>query len=686
LVSTTQSANVQSQEALLLQSASCIIDDYATTTGTFPSVFHGFIYGIRATGSYMSAGLTVSDTEFRCYRGCVAQQIASGSNIVGCDFYPLNTANSISVEVPPTFDTNPSPTNSNPWINPPVSNNWSTGPSYGVYLDACGSTTVRDSYFAISGSPDVQRTGVYVNSCDFSYVNINKNEFRDNTYGCRFFNDNRSNTPTFNGTVFQCNNFLNNYRHVEISAESPNSTNVGINQNICVNANVSFSNIFYNNSMINGSSNTLFTQGRFIWDNVSAYHQFKGRPNEVGFIFNQIQGPNPPTLGVSYSPSIQVNPNCGSNSSNGSFQTLYEEILEKREVLNNYKDDSAPIYYKYLIETTNSSNILSRYNELSSVSPALSVERIMEVLDMESEIPRPLLLDILKNNISSLKNGDALAKIDSLSVPLTTWERYSLYASILNIDAKEILEIELQTSFQAVYSKINDELFVALLDSNFLYKEEAQDVFRNRLALLTEGNSLILEAEDQMLWSELSDIVSGRLESLREDMTEYKDLATLLLLVEEAQQKGVNYDVMQSNYDSFAESYLLRDLPLTYRMASIIENKFGSEGFHGDLDYPEGLPKYRSLHSSEIYKTDYSISIFPNPAVNYVRVQSTEIELDSSSFVLRDVMGRVCELLIVSKTRNEVFFDLSSLTAGSYSLEGYNQGNNIFTEQIIITR
>jgi hypothetical protein len=121
-------------------------------------------------------------------------------------------------------------------------------------------------------------------------------------------------------------------------------------------------------------------------------------------------------------------------------------------------------------------------------------------------------------------------------------------------------------------------------------------------------------------------------------------------------------------------------------MAAIIENKFGSEGFHGDLDYPEGLPEHRSLHNSEVYKKDYSISIFPNPAVNYVRVQSTEGELDTSSFVIRDVTGRVCALLIVSRTRNEVILDLSSLTAGTYTLVGCNQENEIFTEQIIITR
>jgi len=367
------------------------------------------------------------------------------------------------------------------------------GPAYGIYLNTPGATTIQNNNFSILGATSNQRVGLYVNGGGANRVKVRNNTFERNTFGIRFFNSNRtSSDPSLNGTVFECNRFAFNDLNVEINAHNTNSSNSGINENILLAPNISLSNVF---DAYQSPINSL-PAGRNIWDNVITVHNYVGRSQEVSNNTTRVQGfDSPLSLTLDYI-NNGPNPQCGSASISVAVDDLLADYNEKKQLLENYKDDGSPEYYQYLIETLNSSNLVQRFNELSGVSPALTVDRIIEILDKESDLPRSMLMNILMSNISSLKNGESLAKLDSLQTPLTVWEKDSLFSALSNIDTKGILELQRNQASYLLYSAISEELTNILLDSLIINKTPAIEDFNSKLNIISSGHNELMNAQN----------------------------------------------------------------------------------------------------------------------------------------------------------------------------------------------
>jgi hypothetical protein len=686
IVSPQTSQAIPNQAALRLASASCRIAPFLSGNSTFPSQFLGFIYGIRAHGAYLNVPFTIDGVIFRCYRGILASSSPNLVDIRNCDFGALNSAPStISIAVPTIFAGN-----TTPWINSSLTGNPGTnmnaGPAYGVYLNAPGSTTIGQNNFSILGAINIQRIGLYVNGGGANFVNVRNNTFSRNTFGIRFFNSNRnSNDPTLNGTQFSCNRFSFNDLHVEINSNDVSLPNSGINRSILWSQNVSLSNTFdaYMSPI------TTLPVGRNIWDNVTTIHDYVGRPTEVASNTNRVRGfeifPAPLTLTLDYT-NNQPNPQCGASFFSTNLDVLLADFNTQKQLLDDYKDEGNPEYYQYLIESINSSNLVQRFNELSGVSPALTVDRIIEILDKESDLPRSMLMNILMSNVSSLKNGEALSKLDSLQIPLTTWEKDSLFTLFSIIDAKGLLEIQLNQSSYSVFNTLSEEVKLVLNDSLIIDKTVAVTDLNSKLSIITGGYSDLITAQNNFDYPSVVSLIDSRLPNIKESSMESKDLVKLKELIELTASYGNNDSLIQLNYDGFASNYLNNAFPLTYRMADLLVNKYDSLSFHGDLEYPYGLPSTRSNMKPHRNETSYEIKSFPNPASTYFQIQSHGEDINQCLLVVRDLTGREIPLDILTKSTNEWVIDVNDWVNGSYIIELRKEGNLIFTNHLIIER
>lgn len=678
----SNSQTIPSQYALHLQNASCKINSYVTGPTTFPSEFLGFVYGIRANGTYTNMPLSIDKTTFRCYRGILATGIASGSSISNCDFGSLNySPSSITNAVPDVFINSPS---TSPWINSVSGNAFtiSQGPSYGVYLNACASTEVISNNFSLQGGISNQRVGVYINNCGANIINVNKNIFRSNSYGIRFFNGNRSTSPSLLGTRFQCNDFAVNDLHVEINAQSQTAPSMGINQNIFVTTDMSASNIFDNYQ----SPIQSLPSGRNIWDNVSTLHQFIGRLDEVENITNRIAGyDTPPTIQAQFA-NVSQNEACASGSLIQNVDDLRINYLEKKIEFENYKDEGDPNYYKNLIESINANNLVARYNELIAASPALSVDRVIEVLDKETELPRSLMMDILLSNMSSLKNGEALSKLDSLQSPLTVWEKDSLFASFNQFDLKALLEIDLDQSSREYYAALQYDLEVAVFDTLIANHSENLIDFNSKLEEMSPYHNKLIVAQNEFNYMEINTLLEEYLPLLRENSVETKDLLSLKNLIEETEMKVLNDSLSQLNYDGYAHAYLTISQPLTYRMACLLVNTYDSTGFHGDLEYEHSTISTRSFKTTNENSTIGFIELYPNPATEFCVVKSSDLDLQNQRIQLFDLTGREIHVQFLTVSKNEVVIDTRDIPNGNYILKLTKNGEVLFSEKLIILR
>jgi hypothetical protein len=686
--SSTNTNTLDDQSALRLISGHCILNQFVSGSTIIPCRFLGFIYGINSSGSYLSKALIVNNAVFRCYRSVRASSLASGSEFNKCDFGAINSLPSpITIAIPPTFINSPATT---PWVNNSINNNgnpttWLNGPAYGIYLNTPGATTIQNNNFSILGATSNQRVGLYVNGGGANRINVVDNRFRGNTYGIRFFNTNRnSGAPSINGTTIRCNEFSNNDLHVEINAHNVTSTSAGINQDIW---NVSLNQSFSNEFDAYQSPITSLPVGRNIWDNVMPYHHFRGRPDEVSGNTTRISGiGGSGSILAQYSANFPPNPECGATNMGMIVNELLTDFESKKTALENYKDDGSPEYYQYLVESMNSSNIVQRFNELSGASPSLSVDRIIEILNKESELPRSMLMNILMSNISSLKNGESLSKLDSLQTPLTSWEKESLFDLFSNIDAKGVLESQVNEAAFKLYNASSEELTSVLLDSLVINKTPAIEDFNSKLNIISSGHNELMNAQNDLNYSLMISIINNRLQNLRESSMESKDLIKLKELIEETMSYGTTDSIMQLNYDGFASNYIIPELPMTYRMADLIINKFDPSGYHGDLEYPFGLPNTRSFFKPNQKEIIYAIKSFPNPANSYVQIQSQGEDISNSVMIVRDLTGREIPVEILTKSKNEWVIDVNEWVNGSYIIELLKEEKIIYTDKLLIQR
>jgi hypothetical protein len=269
---------------------------------------------------------------------------------------------------------------------------------------------------------------------------------------------------------------------------------------------------------------------------------------------------------------------------------------------------------------------------------------------------------------------------------LTEWEKDSLFALFSSIDAKGVLEIQFNEASLNLYSAIGEDLTTVMLDSLVTNKAAATEEFNDKLRILSDGRNDLMNAQNDFNYSLILSIVSDQLINIRESSMEGKDLLRLKDLIEETISHGTSDSIIQLSYDGFASNYIKPELPLTYRMADLLINKFDPSGYHGDLEYPFGLPSTRS--SFKPIKKEFILEIksFPNPANGYFQIQSQGEDISNCLLSARDINGREVPVDILTKSRNEWFVNVNEWANGSYIIELRKDGKLVFSNNLIVKR
>ena len=656
-------SNIFQMTAMSLFKSSFTVTEHITGTIKYRNKVEGFIYGIR-TRDISPEDVVVQYTDFKCYRGIYATLWGENSTVGYCLFNNLNTAPLINIEIPPVFINPNSGTIWNNSVQNATLNNTTqtssinSGPAYGLYLNSCSTTFVEYNEFALTSNNEAnQRVGCYVNNCGGSDIRIHENTFRGNTFGLRSFNVNRNtNFTNIGGTVLSCNDFDFNRRHLEINANS-NNPNAGINSNILFDDFTSLSNIFPQNT------NSVFSNGRRILVVNTGNHQYRTRSAEIFNSSTQISG---------ITPILVPTPNefCGTTLTFQNRSQLVQNALNKQLELANYKDDGQTDYYKNQIESINVNNLLHRYNELIDISPALSTENILEVLQKEQDIPRSMLISILVSNASSLKNGDVLMKLEELNVPLSSWEKDSIYAAMNSIDEKEMLQIALNQALIDYRQQLYNDYLSIRNDSTIISKDSILSALREESYALNPLRSQLIKAMKNMDWPVLSSIITDLLAMTKEDTHEYKDLILLSILTEQASMYEIYLDSLQENYNGFAKDFIIPEYPLTYGMAIAIHDSFDPVPHHGDLHYEETERELRSTKPKrENFASISSFELFPNPTSEILQIETSDINLLDCSYRCLDYFGRQCRIEVVSRSERNMVLNVQHLANGQYTLE-----------------
>jgi hypothetical protein len=249
-----------------------------------------------------------------------------------------------------------------------------------------------------------------------------------------------------------------------------------------------------------------------------------------------------------------------------------------------------------------------------------------------------------------------------------------------------VLESQVNDAAFKLYNAISEALTGVLLDSLVVNKTPAIEDFYSKLNIITSGHNELMNAQNDFNYNLIISIIDNKLLNLRESSMESKDLMKLKELIEETMSYGTTDSILQLNYDGFASNYIIPELPMTYRMADLIINKFDPSGYHGDLEYPFGIPSTRSSFKPKQKEIRYEFKSFPNPASSYVQIQSQGEDISNSVMIVRDLTGREIPVEVLTKSKNEWVIDVNEWVNGSYIIELRKEGKTIYTNNLLIQR
>jgi hypothetical protein len=178
----------------------------------------------------------------------------------------------------------------------------------------------------------------------------------------------------------------------------------------------------------------------------SAVHRYLFHPNELNA--NGI---------TEMSPSIQflqegIFNTCGYDYSSwqgenlmGSFQESYQNYEETKAIYLALLDGGNTDLVKGQVENASINNALSLYHDLMSLSPNISEEVLLKLIQKEDEFPSTLLALVLAANPSVPKSAILMNALCNRAEQLTSFQMNSIMQGIQGTSPKEILEMELLT-------------------------------------------------------------------------------------------------------------------------------------------------------------------------------------------------------------------------------------------------
>jgi Secretion system C-terminal sorting domain len=196
-------------------------------------------------------------------------------------------------------------------------------------------------------------------------------------------------------------------------------------------------------------------------------------------------------------------------------------------------------------------------------------------------------------------------------------------------------------------------------------------------ALIAQGN-----------YSEAQTLGNSLLVSINPKFPEYADYMDFLALLPLHKSLNESEDVtLNAEQKSALIAQLQEWKPATYGLALDILTQWSDFEHQEPLDYPESAPQPRSMNlaSSSEYAIPAWITIYPNPASEFVSIRLFKAPLTSNaSYKLTNSQGAIINQGKLDNPTMEYVVTLDQLAAGLYTLTVFDRGHVMHAQSIIV--
>ena len=556
---------------------------------------------------------------------------------------------------------------------------------YGLYLESSTAYWVEENRFMSAhpgGNPEepwIDATvpdfpysaGLFVRASNDAQNKIYRNKFYHNDYGSIAYDNNRGTNNT-TGLKFECSEF-NWSRETDLSVAATSAWDAVDDWGISKHQGVepqgggqggqTAGNKY---DLLAGADGLLELNNEFTGDLIYFFHISEFADTDVQ---SSLLGAEPQFIDFPFlCPSRLGRERSAMLIDADLYRSTADQV---RTLLNEQVDggDTQELLTEVIL--TQYGEALELYYELSSKSPFLSEEVLIEAIQKEAELPPLLLTLILESNPHAAKSGTIQEKLDQRSIPLEEYMRDMIDQGLYVISTKEELESRLSHYENEQHSEMNVAIMDVLTDSSLVDKMTEVDQLlantgRETLDLRYLRIELHLE-EGQLTTAQalLDDIATDFYLNERKGQ-EYLDFQYCYsLLIAKA---GNGEGSLSGTEESELLTIAFKRNSRARALAEVILAGYTEYLIEEVLMQPGTVAKSqqgRRRAGKPIAKEFNGIELFPNPASDYLVVRNSFTGHDFS-IVTSD--GKVLSKGVLASERRITVIDTSQLPTGSYKL------------------
>jgi parallel beta-helix repeat protein len=594
----------------------------------------------------------------------------------------------------------------------PISSSYTSAP-YGIYLDNCMNYRVEEnsvtSQYISSPYISSASVGIILNNTAIDDEEIYNNYIEAVTVGIEAIGENRSGSG-FNGLEMRCNDFINTRHDIYVVNNPQNpSNNPGVRQNQGSGAFLINSDLAGNTFSHDNNDNNFLLED-FYHDVLPTiyYHHHKEEP-QTSFVIPGYEDSADKSTNVvnteyanllytklSSCPSLIRNPNMEltEETSIASFDyqmevKMADALLHKamyEYTLGQLIDGGNTPLLESEVDQLTFLNAWQLYAELISLSPYVSEEILVQLIERELDFPEAMLRDILVLNAHALGNNEVWHELDDRFSQLPEYMMEQIMAAAESgLTGADVIrmyishynkqyQIALQ---QRLYYRLTDTTEYFALDSAFalLYTAEGP----RALTLMCQ----LLLSSGNYDWQEAYETKFNNF-NFNADDTFQNELEEWYLWNIENTQNDESYFEMDSSTAEVVQDWI-------YYSAAIGGKAMGILSLRGELEYEEPvlIPldlEYKTGSNKKPVKYT-TMSLQPNPARDYTSIYyRTDRIKEQKEILITDLRGKILLRKDVRLSEDNVALILTEVPNGTYIISLLANGVIVSSEKLIIQK
>lgn len=626
------------------------LDNSSPCTNERKSTFKGLCYGIKALGINTDKTFTADQCDFN-------------NNITSIYLSSVNNA---------------AITRNSFIVNASLSD--STAIYGGIYLDYCTGYTIEENYFesdyeAGGGFSSNPQIGIVVNSSG-TQNNFIYNNYFEKFYIATLAQDQNRSADGSTGLTIKCNDYSGCNYDIAVTQTNPNATGMGI-----------MTNQGYNGTLVTHPAGNTFSlnptpsDGNYHNEGENITYWYHANAHGCNIIPTKHTAlpkvnPQPTAANLIYNKSTACPSSftSGNENADGLKATIAEaeqNADSTQQLLTLLVDGGDTPALTTEVQTSTPSEAETLRNELLTQSPYLSDTVIISSVKKEEVLSGEMVTEVLTANPHAVKSDKVMQQVDSRASPLTNEQKAEIEQNWFIIGARENLE--------AAHSASRAQKSYAFYKLCRLYRNNSLNpaATDSLLSLLAAQNELdakyelafeYLEHNDTLAAQNAFNAIPMQFTLAGADAEEYQYMTAIFGMQKQWKARGKCF--MQA--DSLQKS-LLYPLASGSSLASAYARNLliatDSLLYHEPYVIPtEGYKNARVIIRKENEPSDdYNLTIYPNPAKNYLIANYSIKEGDADAQIkIYDAGGKHVKSVKVNSRQNFAVVAIDNLPSGQY--------------------